>query len=181
LAYYISMTYEHVFQCELATYCANWLKAETHIDSIFPKDNPGSYKWPWRAVEDSMTCLIVNKSNCPSSPCTLSASEAQYDVFSCSLYIEKPSSDTVNVFWYVDFLKGGNRFRLYSGDYDTVTIEGPDTISMFVEHDLTEFDNLPETASPVSANGCVGIRWIENNDTTIYVMDQDCFRFYIKE
>ena len=159
--------------------CANWLKAEVHIDSVFPKetdpDPVGGYKWSWRAAEDSITIEIENWSAC-SDPCILTTE----DVLVCSLFVHNhKNTETDSIFWWVDFLKGGNRFYFYD-DSGSVTIDSGGTYTVEIQQDLSKF-SLPRSANPVSVNGSVAYWLDKSNRETRYTLDQDCFRVYIME
>jgi hypothetical protein len=166
---------------ELAYHCANWLKAEYHADSVF-----GGYKWPWRAAEDSITVELVNKScaTSPTTPCTLRFG----DTFKCSLYIYNWSNvDKDNVFWWVDFLRWDNKFHFFADssgpDSGTISVPADSFIAVYVEHDMSQFNNLPANAKLVSANGSAAYRLLyeyEADDTTkTFSLDQDCFRVWV--
>jgi hypothetical protein len=173
----------------LAYDCANWLKAEVHIDSIFPKeDDPvGGYKWPWRAVEDSITVSIMNCSRCWQGgqliePCTL-LSPVNSDTFACSLYIHNAAGgNREDVFWWVDFLKGGNRFYFYD-DSGTMEIALNADSVKYIVYPMNEWSEqeFPSQANPIAVNGSAAF-WLDTLRDTLqrcYVLDQDCFRIYI--
>jgi hypothetical protein len=167
---------------DLAFHCANWLRAEFHVDLVFPMDvGGGGYKWPWRAAEDSVWVEIVNKSEC-GTPCVLDTS----DTFACSLYVHKWGSvsgqDTI--FWWVDFLKWNKRFT-FMGEGDNpdsgsvvLAADSADT-AIYISHALSDLDNLPQNAKPVSVNGSVGF-WVEDADS-LFSLDQDCFKIRVIE
>jgi len=179
---------------ELAFDCANWLKYEVHIDSVFPRNDVGGNKWSWRVAEDSITVEIVNKSAC-GDPCILDS----FDTFECSLYVYSWKGETnpvtVSVFWWVDFLRWNKRFftvfnpedpQLDSRDSGTVILDGTDTAAIYVFHHMKDFslpsDPTCDTTYPVSVNGSAGF-WLTKGDEgdtfVLYSLDQDCFRMFV--
>jgi hypothetical protein len=164
----------------LATYTADWLNAEFHIDSIIPSTAVGSYKWTWHACEDSIEVEIINLSDC-GDPCELSSGSG--DSCICSLYVHNRAQSqnaSKTVFWWVDFLKWNKKFG-FKGDSGTVAILPNSSHGERIAHGLDEWDNLPAYGQPVSVNGSAGY-WLDTQEgarQNLYSIDHDCFRVYV--
>jgi hypothetical protein len=160
---------------DLAFDCANWMKAELHVDTVL-----GGHKWSWRAAEDSITVKLRSSQKDD----TLDSD----DTFVCTLWVYNWKNSALDsVFWWVDYLRSwDNKFTFVGGGQNPdsgtfFNIPANDSVSEEISHSVGNFNNLPAEPESVGVN-CSASFWLNKIDKTKnYTLDQDCFRIWVKE